>query len=64
MRELCLMETVTLERTGRWFFHKHKWIPLSKHPRGGEVAFFFMLEEDERDKVEMCITCPARRIKK
>jgi len=43
--------------------HRHNWIPLSEHPRGGEVAFAFMLESEEQDKIEMCTDCHARRVK-
>lgn len=52
-----------LTRTDQRFPHLHKWVPLKDHPRGGDVSFWFMLEEEERDKVEMCLNCFARRIK-
>lgn len=51
-----------LKRKGKRWPHRHKWVPLSEHPRGGEVSFCFMLEKEERDRVQMCKTCTARRI--
>jgi len=58
------IEVFPLVNKGKRWFHIHKWVPLSEHPRGGDVSFCFMLEADEQDRVEMCLTCPARRIKK
>ena len=64
MKASISLEIFHLEKRGRRFFHKHKWVPLVEHPRGGDVAFCFMLESEEQDKVEMCLTCTARRLKK
>lgn len=49
-------------KKGKRWPHKHKWVSLSEHPRGGEAAFAFMLEAEERVICEMCLTCPARRV--
>lgn len=63
MKSSIPIEVFYLERKGRRFLHKHKWVPLKEHPEGGTVAFCFMLEAEESAAVEMCLTCPARRIK-
>lgn len=54
----------SLVKKGKGWPHKHKWVPLEQHPRGGEVSFCFWLEREERDQVEMCLDCLARRMKK
>lgn len=52
-----------LVREDRKFPHLHKWVSLEDHPRGGDVSACFMMEKEERDTVEMCLNCYARRIK-
>jgi len=58
------IQIFSFEKKGKRWPHKHKWVPLSEHPRGGEAAFCFMLEAEEQALCEMCLTCLARRIKK
>ena len=62
-KSYLVIHTISLEKKGRRWPHKHKQIPLRDHPRGGDVRFTFMLEDDEPDKIEMCSTCSARRMK-
>lgn len=52
-----------LVRKDKTFPHLHKWVSLKDHPRGGDVSCCFMMEREERDTVEMCLNCLARRIK-
>ena len=61
-KEYIAIEVHYLEKKGRRWFHKHKWVPLADHPQGGDVSFCWMLEQEERDRVEMCLACPARRV--
>ncbi len=61
-KEYIEIKIFSVAKKGRKWFHKHQWVPLDKHPNGGAVAFCFMLEREESDRVEMCLTCPARRV--
>lgn len=44
-------------------FHRHRWTSLAQHPDGGRAIAAFMLEDNEAQQCEMCLTCNARRIK-
>lgn len=55
------IQTITWVKKDKWFFHEHEWVGVHDHPRGGEARFAFMLDYDECDGLEMCLTCKARR---
>lgn len=57
------IQVFSIAKRGKRWPHKHEWVPLKEHPRGGEVSFCFWLDSDEAAMVEMCWTCLARRMK-
>lgn len=61
MKEQIDIEVHTFAKRGKRWPHKHQWVSIHEHPRGGEARFCFMLDDDECDGLEMCLTCLGRR---
>ena len=64
MKDYLEIQTFTWFHPGKKWFHKHEWVSIHDHPRGGEARFCFMLEHDECEGLEMCLTCLGRRVNK
>lgn len=47
-RKRVSIDTICLTKKGKGWPHKHKWVPLRAHPRGGDVCVVFMLEAMRR----------------
>lgn len=63
-KESIQIETMTWNNPGKKWFHKHQWVSIRHHPRGGAARACFMMDDDECDGFEMCLTCKGRRFKK
>ncbi len=61
-KEYITVQTISWNKKGKRWPHKHEWVSIHDHPRGGEARFCFMLEHEECEGLEMCLTCLARRV--